>query len=237
MMYRILIIEDDEKISSILKRNLEKYNYEVVRGENFENVKNEVTEHKPHLLLLDINLPYYDGFYWCRQIRTFSNIPIIFISARTSNMDQVMAIENGGDDFITKPFDLDIVLAKVKGALRRAYGEYAAPTDSGLEEESTTGLQLDRARNLLSWEDKRTELSKNECLLLHCLLSRAGEIVSREDLLELLWDDVQFVDDNTLSVNMTRVRKKLEEVGVEGAIDTIRGQGYRLAEQWGNSKG
>ncbi|WP_314588404.1 response regulator transcription factor [Paenibacillus terrigena] len=238
-MYRILIVEDDDKIAAILKRNLEKYNYEVIRGLNFDQVKQEVIEHEPHLVLLDINLPHFDGYYWCRQIRTVSNVPIIFVSARTSNMDQVMAIENGGDDFITKPFDLDVVQAKIKGTLRRIYGEYAPlqAADQESEEDKLLlqyeGLQLDRGRNILSWQDQRTELTKNESLLLQRLLSTPGIIVSREELLELLWDDVQFVDDNTLSVNVGRVRKKLEELGITDAVDTIRGQGYRFVQEWG----
>ncbi|WP_018758429.1 response regulator transcription factor [Paenibacillus terrigena] len=238
-MYRILIVEDDDKIAAILKRNLEKYNYEVIRGLNFVQVKQEVIEHEPHLVLLDINLPHFDGYYWCRQIRTVSNVPIIFVSARTSNMDQVMAIENGGDDFITKPFDLDVVQAKIKGTLRRIYGEYAPSQAADQESEEDKlllqyqGLQLDRGRNILSWQDQRTELTKNESLLLQRLLSTPGIIVSREELLELLWDDVQFVDDNTLSVNVGRVRKKLEELGITDAVDTIRGQGYRFVQEWG----
>ncbi|WP_152396537.1 response regulator transcription factor [Paenibacillus guangzhouensis] len=237
-MYRILIIEDDDKIAAILKRNLEKYNYEVIRGEKFDQVKQEVIEHEPHLVLLDINLPHFDGYYWCRQIRTVSNVPIIFVSARTSNMEQVMAIENGGDDFITKPFDLDVVQAKIKGTLRRVYGEYAPAQAAEQESDEDKlqlhykGLQLDRGRNVLSWKDHRTELTKNESLLLQRLLSTPGIIVSREELLELLWDDVQFVDDNTLSVNVGRVRKKLEELGITNAVDTIRGQGYRFVQEW-----
>jgi len=238
-VYRILIVEDDDKIAAILKRNLEKYNYEVIRGLNFDRVKQEVVEHEPHLVLLDINLPHFDGYYWCRQIRTVSNVPIIFVSARTSNMDQVMAIENGGDDFITKPFDLDVVQAKIKGTLRRIYGEYAPSQAADHESEEDKlllqyqGLQLDRGRNILTWQDQRTELTKNESLLLQRLLSTPGIIVSREELLELLWDDVQFVDDNTLSVNVGRVRKKLEELGITEAVDTIRGQGYRFVQEWG----
>ncbi|MEY9096026.1 response regulator transcription factor [Paenibacillus sp. RC84] len=233
-MYRILIVEDDDKIAHILKDTLIKYEYEVFRAVRFHDIKGEAAELEPDLILLDINLPRYDGFYWCRQIRTFSNVPIIFLSARTGEMDQVMAIENGGDDYLTKPFNLDVVLAKVKGALRRAYGEYAQAHPSR-DEWELNGLKLDRMKNSLEFAGKRMELTKNELLLFDCLAQKAGSIASREELLEALWDDVHFVDDNTLTVNVTRVRRKLEEIGLPGIIETVRGQGYRLQTEWGNT--
>ncbi|MEC0248618.1 response regulator transcription factor [Paenibacillus chitinolyticus] len=233
-MYRILIVEDDDKIAHILKDTLTKYEYEVFRAVRFHDIKGEAAELEPDLILLDINLPRYDGFYWCRQIRTFSNVPIIFLSARTGEMDQVMAIENGGDDYLTKPFNLDVVLAKVKGALRRAYGEYAQVQPSR-DEWELNGLKLDRMKNSLEFAGKRMELTKNELLLFDCLAQKAGSIASREELLEALWDDVHFVDDNTLTVNVTRVRRKLEEIGLPGIIETLRGQGYRLQTEWGST--
>ncbi|GMK42614.1 DNA-binding response regulator [Paenibacillus sp. CCS19] len=226
-MYRIMIIEDDDKIASILQQYMERYGYEAVRAARFRELKQECVELNPHLVLLDINLPHFDGFYWCRQIRTVSNVPIIFLSARVGDMDQVMAIENGGDDYMTKPFHLDVVMAKIKSALRRAYGEYAAPAQN-TDELSASGLTLDRARNIVEWNGRQADLSRNECLLLGSLLAKAGRIVSRDDLLEALWDNIDFVDDNTLTVNVTRVRKKLEELGLPKAIETVRGQGYRL---------
>lgn len=226
-MYRIMIIEDDDKIASILQQYIERYGYEVVRATRFRELKQEYVEASPHLVLLDINLPHFDGFYWCRQIRTVSNVPIIFLSARVGDMDQVMAIENGGDDYMTKPFHLDVVMAKIKSALRRAYGEYAAPAQIS-DELSASGLTLDQARNIVVWNGRQADLSRNETLLLGSLLAKAGRIVSRDDLLEALWDNVHFVDDNTLTVNVTRVRKKLEELGLPKAIETVRGQGYRL---------
>ncbi|GLX65917.1 response regulator transcription factor [Paenibacillus glycanilyticus] len=226
-MYRIFIVEDDDKIGAVLKSTMEKYEFEAKRADNFKELMLEFTAFEPHLVLLDINLPYYDGFYWCRQIRTRSNVPILFISAREGEMDQVMAIENGGDDYLPKPIHLDLLLAKVKGALRRAYGEYAAASASSAELE-LYGLRLNLSRNELDWRGQRTELTKNERLLAEAFLKRPDEIVAREQLLESLWDDVQFVDDNTLTVNVTRLRKKLEEVGVNKAIETVRGQGYRL---------
>lgn len=232
-MYKIMIVEDDDKIASILQSSLEKYEYEVSRAMDFRDLKKDLLQIKPDLILLDIHLPAYDGFYWCRQFRQETNAPIIFVSARTGEMDQVMAIENGGDDFITKPFHLDVLLAKVKSVLRRAYGEYAVRASEGSGEElSLQGLILHRAKNTLEWKEKRIDLTKNEALLLACLMDRVDQIVSRETLLETLWDDVDFVDDNTLTVNVTRVRKKLEELGIEKAIETIRGQGYRLLMTW-----
>ncbi|PWV92085.1 DNA-binding response OmpR family regulator [Paenibacillus cellulosilyticus] len=227
-MYRIMIIEDDDKIASILQQYIERYGYEVIRATRFRELKQEYIDANPHLVLLDINLPHFDGFYWCRQIRTVSNVPIIFLSARVGDMDQVMAIENGGDDYMTKPFHLDVVMAKIKSALRRAYGEYAAPAPSSTDVLTTSGLTLDRARNIVEWNGSQADLSRNECLLLASLLAKAGRIVSRDDLLEALWDNVDFVDDNTLNVNVTRVRKKLEELGLPKVIETVRGQGYRL---------
>lgn len=231
MGYRIWIVEDDDKLAAMLRDGLERYGYEAARAVRFGDLKREFLEARPDLVLLDINLPSYDGFYWCRQIRTVSNVPILFISARTHEMDQVMAIENGGDDYIPKPFHLEVVLAKIKSALRRAYGEYAVPAESR-DVLDVRGLKLDRTRNRLERGELSADLTPNECKLFDALGSRAGAIVSRNALLEKLWDDVQFVDDNTLSVNVTRLKKKLEQLGIVGAIETVRGQGYRLNVVW-----
>lgn len=234
-MYRIFIVEDDDKISAILKKNMEKYGFEASCVSQFREIMPELEAFEPHLVLLDINLPYFDGYYWCRQIRKSSSLPIIFISARAGEMDQVMAIENGGDDYVTKPIHLDLLMAKVKSILRRVYGEYA--TAAGLEsaaenalhtELKVQGLRLLLSRSELVWDNHKTHLTKNEQLLAECLMQQPGQIVSRERLLEALWDDVQFVDDNTLTVNVTRLRKKLEELGLPKAIETVRGQGYKL---------
>lgn len=230
-MYRILIVEDDDKIAGILQEYLDKYGYEAVRTTDYKHIKDQFLQHKPELVLLDINLPSYDGFYWCRQIRTVSSVPILFMSARVGEMDQIMAIENGGDDYITKPFHSEVVMAKIKSALRRAYGEYAQ-VQSGRELTELNGLFVDRTRSTAEWQGRKVDLSRNELLLLDLLLKQAGEVVSRERLLEALWDDIDFVDDNTLTVNVTRVRKKLEELGIMRAIETVRGQGYRLQSSW-----
>lgn len=228
-MYRIMIVEDDEKIGALLRDYIGRYGFEAHVASRFRDLAAEFEDVQPHLLLLDINLPYFDGYYWCRQIRLRSNVPIIFLSARSGEMDQVMAIENGGDDYVAKPIPLDLLMAKIKSALRRAYGEYAAGQAQPSGDTVAAGsLALDIGRSELSWRGARVPLSKNERQLAHALLRQAGRIVSREELLEALWDDVQFVDDNTLTVNVTRLRRKLEELGLRDAIDTIRGQGYRL---------
>ena len=229
-MQRIFIVEDDEKIADHLAREVQKYGYDVLIGIDFTNIMNEFNVYQPHLVLLDINLPSYDGFYWCRQIRQVSTCPVIFISARTGEMDQVMALENGGDDFITKPFSPEIVLAKVRSQLRRAYGKYATQNQERIVEQK--GLQLYLERLEISFNNKTISVTKNEADIIEVLLERFPRVAGREDLLEKLWDDQTFVDENTLNVNITRVRKKFLEVGIADAVETIRGVGYRLHVTW-----
>lgn len=229
-MNKIMIIEDDPKIAEYLATYLEKYNYQVTLVDEFDKIIDTFQSAKPDLVLLDVNLPYYDGFYWCRQIRKESICPVIFISARTGEMDQVMAIENGGDDYITKPFSPDLIIAKIRSQLRRAYGEYA-----GGQQERVLDLhqlKLFPERQELTFEDKVTLLTKNETNIIGMLIDRYPKVTGREDLLEKLWDDQTFVDENTLNVNMTRVRKKFQELGIKGAIETMRGSGYRLKMTW-----
>ncbi len=229
-MQKILIVEDDEKLATHLAREVKKYGYDVLIGTDFSNIMNEFNIYQPHLVLLDINLPSYDGFYWCRQIRQVSTCPVIFISARTGEMDQVMALESGGDDFITKPFSPEIVMAKVRSQLRRAYGEYAIQQQERIVEQK--GLQLFPERLELSFNNKTISVTKNEADIIEILLERFPRVAGREDLLEKLWDDQTFVDENTLNVNITRVRKKFLEVGIADAVETIRGVGYRLHVTW-----
>ncbi len=221
-----MLVEDDPKIAGILAGDLERYGYIVCTVQDFGRVKEEFLAHKPDLVLLDVNLPRFDGFYWCRQIRTISKAPIIFVSARDGDLDQVRALENGGDDYISKPFNLELVLAKVKSTLRRAYGEYALARDPELLRAGA--LVLNKADNTVSLGARQDEWTAKEFRLLWVLAERAGEIVSREELLEALWDENDFVDDNTLTVNVARVRRRLEELGLPDAIETKRGQGYRL---------
>lgn len=229
-MYKILVVEDDEKIVNLIKDKLERYGYTVVIVKDYSNIKSEFIDENPHLVLLDINLPNFDGFFWCRELRSISKVPIIFISARFSDMDQVMAIENGGDDYIIKPFSFDLLIAKVKGAIRRTYGEYAEDNSKDIYE--VDGVYLHKSQSIAEWQGKKIELSKKEFALLYILISNLNEIVSRETLLEELWDDVNFVDDNTLSVNITRVRKRLEDIGIYDTIQTKRGQGYSMVRTW-----
>ncbi len=229
-MYKILVVEDDKKIVNLIKDKLERYGYKVAIVEDYTNIKGEFIKEEPQLVLLDINLPNYDGFFWCREIRSISNVPIIFISARFSDMDQVMAIENGGDDYIVKPFSFELLLAKVKSVLRRTYGEYAENESKDIYE--VDGVYLYKTQNIVEWKDKKIELSKNEFALLYILISNLNIIVSRETLLEELWDDIDFVDDNTLSVNIARLRKRLEDIGIHNTIQTKRGQGYSMVKTW-----
>lgn len=229
--YRIMLVEDDRKIGQILAEELQRYGYATVSVQEFAAIREEFLAARPDLVLLDINLPRFDGYYWCRQIRQHSSVPILFISARAGELDQVRALENGGDDYITKPFNLELVLAKVRSALRRTYGEYASARETDLLQ--VGGLLLNRDTNRVTYNGIELELTPKEFRLLRLLAERVNQIVSREEILDALWDDVEFVDDNTLTVNVARVRRRLEEVGLPGAIETKRGQGYclRLREE------
>ncbi|MGM7722882.1 response regulator transcription factor [Metabacillus sp. Hm71] len=229
-MQTVLIIEDDPKIAEHLQSFIEKYGYKATIVEHFDHIMDEFHQQKPDLVLLDINLPSFDGYYWCRQIRKESICPVIFISARVGEMDQVMALENGGDDFITKPFHPEIVMAKIRSQLRRAYGEYAAQAQERILE--VEGLKLFPERLELSFRDQTVQLSKKEADIIESLLERYPRVAGREDLLEKLWDEQVYVDENTLNVNITRVRKKIEAVGITGAVETVRGVGYRLNLTW-----
>lgn len=229
-MKRIFLIEDDPKIASLLKDYLEKYEYAVSITEQFDNIVEEFKTIDPHLVLLDINLPRYDGFYWCRQIRSISNCPIIFVSARDSGMDQVLAIENGGDDYITKPFDFDVVQAKIKGTIRRIYGEYAVGKQADFIE--MNGFYVHLTAMEIEFQAQSTPLTKNEFILLKTFIDQLNNVLSRTYLLEMLWDDENFVDDNTLSVNITRLRRKLADIGIQDSIQTVRGAGYKMIDTW-----
>ena len=229
-MEKIMIVEDDRKIAEYLCSYIEKYGYEVTIAKDFDKIMSTFRDVAPNLLLLDINLPSYDGYYWCRQIRKESICPVIFISARTGEMDQIMALENGGDDFITKPFHPDIVMAKIRSQLRRAYGEYAANFEERVL--SQDGLSLYPERLELRFQNKMTPLTKKETDIIESLMERYPRVAGREDLLAKLWDDQAYVDENTLNVNIARVRKKFQELGIEDAVETVRGAGYRLRITW-----
>lgn len=225
-MHKVMIVEDDPKIAQLLEQAVKKYGYHTFIVENFEAVMDDFADFEPHIVLLDINLPSFDGFYWCRQIRKVSTCPVIFISARTGEMDQVMALENGADDFITKPFHPEIVLAKINSQLRRAYGEYAQGQSERVVEQS--GLKLYPERLQITYGDEKLDITKNEAAILELLLTRYPKVAGRDDLLEKIWDENAFVDENTLNVNVTRVRKRLKSVGMDDAIETVRGVGYRF---------
>lgn len=221
-MYKVMLIEDDMELTSLIKDYLEKYDYSVHEQTDFNSILEDFEKIQPDLVLLDINLPYYDGFYLCRAIRKKSTVPIIITSARSGEMDQVMAIELGADDYMTKPFTFDILLAKVKAAIRRTYGAYSVK-NSIL---SVGNLILYENSFKMCFKEKMVELSKNEYKLVKNFIENKDRIITREELFEQLWDDVSFVDDNTLTVNISRIKNKFLQLGINGIISTKRGVGY-----------
>ncbi|MBP1991597.1 response regulator transcription factor [Paenibacillus eucommiae] len=220
-MFRIMIVEDDEKIRKIVADTLRKWQYEVMEVSAFEHVLDEFVTGKPHLVLLDVNLPMYDGFYWCQQIRSVSKVPIIFLSSRNQNMDVIMAINMGADDFVQKPFDLGVLVAKVSALLRRNY----TYQDENLQ---ITHRQLifHLSNSSIQYGDQTMELSRNEFIILQTMMRNIGKIVSRDDLMQVLWNDEQFIDDNTLTVNVNRLRRKIALLGLDDFIVTRKGMGY-----------
>ena len=223
-MYKILIVEDDTTISTIIEEKLNKWGFITLKIQNFEDIIPDFTSFQPHLVLMDINLPYYDGFYWCTRIRQLSNIPIIFISSRDTDADKIRAISQGGDDYIEKPFSLDLLVAKVQAALRRAYSY----SDQTLNIQQYKDMILDIERLKVICGENDIELTPNEGKILAMLMRNQGKVVSRTRLIRALWDDESFVDDNTLTVNVNRLRKKLKAIGLEGYIKTSKGEGYKL---------
>ncbi|WP_377521085.1 response regulator transcription factor [Priestia megaterium] len=219
---KILIVEDDDKIYELVKEKFEQWSFEVAGVEDFQKVREVFIAESPELVILDVNLPVYDGFYWCQQIRTVSKAPIVFLSSREHPMDIVMAMNVGADDYIQKPFNLDVLVAKVQALLRRTYS-YG---DTILDVIEWNGVVLDLKKGSLHYNDQEIHLTKNEFFILRLLLEERGKIVSREELMRRLWEDEKFVSDNTLSVNITRIRTKLEEIGLNDKIVTKKGQGY-----------
>ncbi|HBF5147905.1 TPA: response regulator transcription factor [Clostridioides difficile] len=230
MSYKVYIVEDDISISTLLKDYIEKYGFEVIVEENFDDIIITFESFKPHLALLDVNLPKFDGFYWCRCIRQQSNLPIIFISARDGNVDQIRALESGADDYITKPFYYDVVMAKIKSHIRRVYGEYSPKIDERIVE--LDGLKFYPERLELELNGENLIITKKEGILIECLIKRYPKVVSRDYLLEKIWDDIEFVEENTLNVNVSRIRKRFEELGIDNAVQTVRGLGYKLNKNW-----
>lgn len=220
-MYKILIVEDDETIARLLREHLEKWGYQAQCAEDFKQVAKEFKEYAPHLVLMDIGLPFYNGFYWCTEIRKTSNVPILFLSSMSDNMNIVMAIQMGGDDFVTKPFDLNVLTVKIQALLRRTYAFQGSA--SVMEHK---GVMLNLSDASVTFQSQKIELTKNDYKILQILMERAGTIVKREEIMQRLWESDEFIDDNTLTVNMTRLRKKLEELGVQDFIKTKKGIGY-----------
>ena len=222
MNNKIFIIEDEEKIKAELSTFLERYGYKTKTVEDFENVVCEALDYNATLILLDINLPYYDGYYICKEIRKKSNVPIIIVTSRDSEVDELMSMNLGADDFITKPYNTHILLARIESLLRRAYSNESS------EIYEYRGLKYNRASSEMSYEDIRVELTKNESKILYTLIKNKAKIVSRNDLMKSLWQSDEFIDDNTLTVNINRLRKKIDEIGAVNYLQTKRGQGYIL---------
>lgn len=220
-MYKILIIEDDLVISKTMKNHLESWNYEVEYVTDFKDVMAHFVSFNPHLVLLDIKLPFVNGFTLCSEIRKISRVPVIFISSASDNMNIVMAINMGGDDFIAKPFDLTMLTSKVQALLRRTY-DFTGQTNL-LEHR---GIILNISDGTIHFKGQKLNLTKNEFKILHFLFENKGKVVSREALMNRLWETDSFIDDNTLTVNINRLRKKLETIGITDLIKTKKGIGY-----------
>ena len=220
-MYKLFLVEDDDGIAEAVKKLGMSWELEVEVCRDFANVTARFAKFSPHIVLLDIGLPFFDGFHWCREIRALSKVPIIFISSAGDNMNIVMAVNMGADDFVTKPFDARVLMAKVQALLRRTYdfSEGTALIEHG-------GAVLNKDDGSLSFKGQKIPLSKNEYRILLCLMENRGKTVSREKLMEQLWETDQFVDENTLTVNVNRLRKKLSSAGLDKFITTKFGQGY-----------
>ncbi len=220
-MSKILIVEDDIVIREELSSLLTRYGYYIKSVNEFKNILDYIRQEEADLILLDINLPYFDGYYICREIRKFSNVPIIIVTSRDSDIDELMSINLGADDFITKPYNIQILLARISALLKRTYGN-----NSSSELIKYGDLSLNLLNATISYHNKTIELTKNEVKILFILIKRKGNLVSRQRIMEELWKDEMFVDDSTLSVNITRLRKKLNELGIKNMIETRRGLGY-----------
>ena len=220
-MYKLLIIEDDFGIANAIRTQAQSWNFETYIVDDFRNVLAQFADFQPHIVLLDISLPFFNGYHWCSEIRKISKVPIIFISSASDNMNIVMAMNMGADDFISKPFDQSVLMAKIQAMLRRTYD--FAESVPVLEHR---GAFLNTGDNTLTYNDEKISLTKNEYRILLCLMENKGAVVSREKLMERLWETDSFVDENTLTVNVNRLRKKLESAGLNNFITTKFGVGY-----------
>lgn len=224
-MYKILIVEDDRGIAEAIKEQAEMWDLEVRCVFDFRNVMRDFSEFSPHIVLLDITLPFFDGYHWLNEIRKVSKVPVIFISSASDNMNIVMAVNMGGDDFIAKPFDQNVLMAKIQAMLRRTYD-----FSSSVPVIEHRGALLNTGDNSLSYKNDKISLTKNEYRILLALMENKGKVVSREKLMERLWETDSFVDENTLTVNINRLRKKLDSSGLENFISTKFGVGYIIEE-------
>jgi len=221
-MYKILVIEDDEALCTQICERLEKWEFEAVKVQDFKNIVSECIRIKPNLIIMDVTLPYFDGFYWCNKIRDISSVPIIFASSRDSNMDIIMAINMGGDDYVTKPFSIDILIAKITALLRRTYS-YGNDSCEVIE---CNGAVLNLIESTFTYNDKKIELTRNEFKILEVLIKNKAKVVSREKIMRALWEDDNFINDNTLTVNINRLRSRIADIGLNDFIITKKGRGY-----------
>ena len=221
-MNKVFIIEDDVKINEQLGSFLKRYGYEVATSFDFENIVDIALEENPKIILLDINLPVFDGYYICKEIRKQSNVPIIVVTSRDTEMDELISMNLGADDFITKPYNGAILLARIESIIRRVYG------NNSMEIYEYNGLRYNLSTSEMEYEGNKSDLTKNESRILYTLIKNKGKIVSRSELMKYLWQNDEFVDDNTLTVNINRLRKKMEEIGANNMLTTKRGQGYIL---------
>ena len=222
-MYKILIVEDDKTIANAVKKHVETWGYQAYATQNFQNVMEDFAREHPQMVILDITLPFYNGYHGCSEIRKVSKVPILFLSSAADNMNIIMAMQMGGDDFVAKPFDLTVLTAKIQALLRRSY-DFAGQTRI-MEH---CGVILNLADATLLYEGETLELSKNEYRIILTLLERTGSVVSRETLMEKLWATDSFVDENTLTVNVARLRKRLAGIGLSDFIETRKGLGYMI---------
>ena len=222
-MYKILIVEDDEIISRSIQKHLKAWNYDVQKIKDFSQVMEEFVDFSPQLVIMDITLPFFNGYHWCSEIRKVSQVPVIFLSSASDNMNIVMAVNMGADDFVAKPFDMDVLTVKIQALLRRCYD--FGGTSSLLEHK---GAMLNLTEATLSYREEKIELTKNELKILQVLTENKEKVVSRDTLMLKLWESDNYVDENTLSVNVNRLRKKLETIGLTDFIVTKKGIGYRL---------
>ncbi|WP_211748027.1 response regulator transcription factor [Paenibacillus sp. Marseille-Q4541] len=226
-MFTIMLIEDDVTLFGEIKERLAQWSYNVYGVQAFDQVFQEFTTVKPDLVIIDIQLPKFDGFHWCRMIRAHSNVPIIFLSSRDHPTDMVMSMQLGADDFVQKPFHFDVLIAKIQATLRRVYNY----NTERIELRTWRGATVEYVKNTVSSKQGTIDLTKNEMFILKILTEHKNQIVSREELIKNLWDHEHFVSDNTLTVNVNRLRKKLETIGLDTYIETKVGQGYMATEE------